>query len=409
MFSIVKTITMRFRMVMLISFLSGLFFTSCLSDDADTPDENEVLVTYEFGKKFEKSDVQNFETYFDQLSTIRTSINTGFSVYDLSYKTENGFGNAIFNSGVALIPSDGNIKGIISYQPGTVFLEENRTTNYNNLKTGTFTYFSFLAANGYIVFAADYAGFGLSKDEKHPYNIPDKLAITAYDFIKAGYEFLDEVDIDAPEKLFVTGYSEGGLSNLALTRLIEEEGQFNVTASLSGAGAYDLAAFSDILKFVISNNLPLNQFVPLLFDSYNSFFLKRPLNTIFAEPYATAIENGLFDGEFDTQGILQNLPATYSELFTPEFATAYVTSQDTEADKVTQDNTYVGNGWIPTTPMLLYTGVNDLAVVPINTQNLAGYYLQNGKQNLEVITDEANHTTGRGSYNKIVLDYFNGF
>lgn len=378
----------------------------------DVPNKSipKIMLASSFGKSFTSQEIIDFKFANERLTKVERFIHSDIDVYDVAYKTLNGFGEKIVNSGIVLLPTSNiAIKGVISYQPGTVFLEEDRTTNYNNTETGTFNFFSFLAANGYIVFAADYAGFGLSKEEKHPYNIPDTLAVSAYDFIVAGYEFLEKKNIEKPSKLFLSGYSEGGLSNLALTRLIEDRKEFEVTAAACGAGAYDLNAFSQVLKFVITNELPLNEFVPLIFDSYNTFFFKRPTNAIFAEPYAGAIKNGLFDGEFNTQQILDNLPETYKELLNPEFTLGFVSSNDAVVENAIKENTYVGNGWIPVTPILFYQGLNDQAVLPLNTQNIVEYYTNNNKKDITLSTDDADHFEGRGSYNVVSLEYFNQF
>ena len=101
----------------------------------------------------------------------------------------------------------------------------------------------YFGSQGYIVAAADYLGLGDSPGY-HPYFNGETLRSAAFDMLRASVAARSS---SAPtrrgtEHLFLTGYSEGGSTNMFLHRYLELEfaDEFPITASAPMAGPYDL-------------------------------------------------------------------------------------------------------------------------------------------------------------------------
>jgi dienelactone hydrolase len=97
---------------------------------------------------------------------------------------------------------------------------------------------------GAVVAVPDYVGYGHSSHHKHPYQHKENTAQSTYDFLLASQEYLKRKRIETNGDLFLTGYSQGGHATMALHQKIEKENQLRVTHSISGAGAYNVTAFS---------------------------------------------------------------------------------------------------------------------------------------------------------------------
>jgi pimeloyl-ACP methyl ester carboxylesterase len=110
------------------------------------------------------------------------------------------------------------------------------------------------------------------------------------DMIKATKEFLDEEGIQVNDKLFLTGYSEGGYVTLAAAKEIElnPSHALTVTAVAAGAGSYDLENMFEHITTTTEYSDP--SYLAFLIMAYNttndwnkplSFFLKKPTRKLF--------------------------------------------------------------------------------------------------------------------------------
>ncbi|RUT40319.1 hypothetical protein EJP82_25190 [Paenibacillus anaericanus] len=79
------------------------------------------------------------------------------------------------------------------------------------------------ASKGYVVSAPDYAGYNVSKNLNHPYNIESELADYSIDMLRATKELVKQLKIKTESKVFLTGWSEGGGAALATQKYIEQK------------------------------------------------------------------------------------------------------------------------------------------------------------------------------------------
>lgn len=165
--------------------------------------------------------------------------------YRLTYLTLNGQGELVQASGLIALPQkpSGFKSPLLSFQHGTIFYNKQAPSNQLDITDNPSHIFASL---GYIVVAADYVGYGVSTAQKHPYlqAIPSATAVA--DLITAAKQWLAEQRISTNNQLFLTGYSEGGYVTLATHKALQDAGQA-VTATIAGAGPYDLRRTLDIL------------------------------------------------------------------------------------------------------------------------------------------------------------------
>lgn len=105
-----------------------------------------------------------------------------------------------------------------------------------------------------IIIAPDYEGYGVSKDDQHPYlaqRLTARQVLDAYNYgIQLYNKQAEDKSVDNPLlpikkdwRTFTLGYSQGGAVTLAVQRLIEEEelsDEMHYYGSVAGDGPYDL-------------------------------------------------------------------------------------------------------------------------------------------------------------------------
>ncbi|GAB2786438.1 hypothetical protein GCM10027275_33660 [Rhabdobacter roseus] len=286
----------------------------------------------------------------------------GVKVHRLTYKTKNTNGEEITASGAIILPVTTQPVAMVSVQHGTLRNEADAPSYF---KQGTEAYLAgaVFGGLGYIIVYPDYIGYGESKALPHPYEHRASLASASLDMLRAAKEFLrNQTEVKWDERLYLTGYSEGGFATLSLQKEIEENhaSEFNLRASSCGSGAYDKTAF---MKHLINNEtvgVPgYNSLYLWVTLTYNRIYgLNRPASAYFKEPYATQIQQ---------QGIDANINVSLNTIFTDAFKQGINDGTDKAfLDAVADNNVY---DWQPRTPTRLYHGDADRLVLFFNSQN----------------------------------------
>ena len=107
-----------------------------------------------------------------------------------------------------------------------------------------------VASLGYIVIAADYVGYGVSKGAPHPYLLSAPSASAVVDLLTAARTWRSQNSIADNGQLFLTGYSEGGYVSVAAHRAMQTAGSphlVSLAAVALGAGPYDAGVTLDEL------------------------------------------------------------------------------------------------------------------------------------------------------------------
>jgi pimeloyl-ACP methyl ester carboxylesterase len=356
-------------------------------------------------------------------------------VHQLEYQTVDPDGNLTPASGVLMVPNDSDEicqgpRPIVVYAHGTA---TDRAYNIADLEDpenaeGLLMAAAF-AAEGYIVVAPNYVGYDSSTLDFHPYLNSDQQSKDMIDALTAARSALptsNAANTTADERLFVTGYSQGGYVAMATHRALQETGG-TVTASAPMSGPYALSAFGDALfQGQVTGGSTVN--LTLLLSSYQQAYgnLWSDPAEVFEAQYLPDIvgllPNTTSVGELKAQGALPDdalfditppdpayatmTPATTPEnlaivfalgfgtehLLTNAFRLAYLEDSLANPDggfpTVTDGlppadpqnafrqalKTNDLRNWTPTSPMLLCAGNRDPAVLYLNTQLMQSYW-----------------------------------
>ncbi|KQV90795.1 hypothetical protein ASD15_01610 [Massilia sp. Root351] len=192
------------------------------------------------------------------------------AVHSLRYQTVGGQGEPADAGGVIMLPSgaDPQCSGprpVLLYAHGTVL---DKTFSMARLNGEARLVASMFAAQGYIVVAPDYAGYGNSSLPYHPYLNAEQQAGDMVDALRAARTAYAVLGAKASAQLFLTGYSQGGFVALATQRAIQlhHADEFTVTATAALSGPYALVRMADGI-FSGRPNTGVTSYLPLLTTS----------------------------------------------------------------------------------------------------------------------------------------------
>lgn len=168
--------------------------------------------------------------------------------YRLTYTTLDGAGQPIVASGLAAVPvkAPGTSSPMISYQHATIFHDAEAPSNNPTASEPSVV----MASLGYVVVAADYVGYGVSKGQPHPYLLSAPMASAVADLLNAALQAAAASGLALNGQLFLFGYSEGGYATVAAHREIQSRGgpmAARLVGSASGGGPLDVGATLDAL------------------------------------------------------------------------------------------------------------------------------------------------------------------
>jgi pimeloyl-ACP methyl ester carboxylesterase len=178
---------------------------------------------------------------------------------------------------------------------------------------------------GYAVIMPDYVGYGLSREEVHPYLHWRNAAQTAVDLLNCMPELLDYYGYTYPKDVVVTGYSQGGAVALGVARMIEEnyhqENEWTVRKLYAGAGPYDPAG--TYLFSMERNEMGIPAAIPLIVMGLNDAYeLGFTLDEFFLDPLLSNYEDWVVSKEYTVGQINQLMGSTImSELMTEDALT----------------------------------------------------------------------------------------
>lgn len=365
--------------------------------DTDTKPQNKNLVSSTLVKEYTK------EQFIGELGSFGSSVaifvRSGIKTYRIVYKTKNTDGTEIQASGGLVIPTGlTESLPLASLQHGTI-LSDSEAPSYFNFNSEV-AIGAFLATTGYIVAMPDYIGYGESKNLPHTYEHREGLATASLDFIRAVKEFIKGNNINWNEKLYISGYSEGGFATMSLLKKIEEETgtEFNLKAVTCGSGAYNKTqSFKTLLNTTtggIASNNRLYLWVLLTYDRI--YKINRPMNQYFKEPYATQIQ---------AQQQNVNITAAIGTIVQDSFKTGFLNGTDTPFINAVKDNDVFD--WKPRTPLRLYHGDKDLLVPYFNSKTAFDAMRARGATNVELVTLEGkDHGTAVQDYLLGTFDFF---
>ena len=298
-------------------------------------------------------------------------------VVALDYDTVGALNNDPANaSGVLLVPAGacaGNAAPLVAYGKGTDFQKPRTLANPQDGET--FLLIAMYAAQGYAVVATDYLGYAKSTYPFHPYLHADSEASSVLDSIRAARKAAPQVGVTFSDKLFLTGYSQGGHSSAAAQRAsqADDANDIDVTAGAHLAGPYNLSGSLQLTDAIAGYQF----FVPFLVSSWQKIYgnvYSKP-SDIYNAPYADYIEDllpspTLTGTTLVTTGRLPGGTPNQARdaLFKQSFLTDVRTNPNNGLRIDAKKNDLLG--WTPTAPVLLCGGAGDPTVPPAVHQDV---------------------------------------
>ena len=183
---------------------------------------------------------------FDRMDELKEVLSDGNTYYSIPIKYKSSaHGEELWLSGRLYYrkSSDGSIE-----TPNHIMISNRITTTSGGPSTGLGVE-SFLMKNGAMIIVPDLIGHGITDNIPEPYCVPSLTVTAAYDMYAATMDFLRDRGIKDGEKIpvYITGYSQGGLSALAEVRAFQEgyKGKVNLVSAYLGSGPYSMKAFQD--------------------------------------------------------------------------------------------------------------------------------------------------------------------
>ncbi|MES2261123.1 MAG: lipase family protein [Pseudomonadota bacterium] len=231
----------------------------------------------------------------DGLLKITGEPRCAIGIQAIRYQTVGGHGEPTDAGAVIMLPSGSHpqctgARPVLLYAHGTVL---DRSFSMARLSGEARLMAAMFVAQGYIVVAPDYAGYGNSSLPYHPYLNAEQQAGDMVDALRAARVAYAALHIRPAPQLFLTGYSQGGFVALATQRAIQQQyaGEFNVTAVAGLSGPYALTQMADDI-FSGRPSTGVTAYLPLLTTSGQQAgaALYASPDDLYEERYASGIE-----------------------------------------------------------------------------------------------------------------------
>jgi dienelactone hydrolase len=321
--------------------------------------EHTFLISYEKLATVETEELKK-RWKENNVPQIMIPIRWDVDIYDVKYRTRWHDGTIIMASGVYFVPRQNKYQvPVLLYNHGTNIPRKRSNYGYNgedNICIG-------FATNGYAVAFQDYIGLGHG-DKFHLYQHAESEAQSGVDMIRAIKELNREIGVVWDNRLFITGYSQGGHATLAAHRKFQEEygTEFRVTASSPMSGAYDMAGAQAKVMF---EEYTQPFYLPYLLNSYNEVYkvIEGDIHQIYKAPYDTMIPR-LFDGSRNIGEINRSLPKIPSQMIKDSLVNLFLTDPDYPFMKAIRENEVFN--WKPESPVQICYCTSDEEVYYMN-------------------------------------------
>ncbi len=309
------------------------------------------------------------------------AINNDIDVHRVIYETPDVDGSTTVASGLVLIPVvDSCSMPMLAYLHGTKI---KKTETFYYLR-GEWQLGVIAAASGYAMVMPDYIGLGASPGI-HPYQHTESQATASIDIMRVCRTLCEQDGRELNGQLFIMGYSQGGHATMGTHRMIQEElnGEFEVTASAPGAGAYDL---SDTQLNMVASFDPYSVpgYLPYLIQSYQHVYgdLYDSIQQIYVPPYDQTLLP-LLQGDHDMWEVDQAMPPVPRDIIQPDYADAFFSDTTHPAYLALKDNDVYE--WVPEAPVMFNYCSSDEQVSYVNTLIASNYMISAGATDIQVI------------------------
>ncbi len=297
----------------------------------------------------------------------------------------------IVATGLVAIPDvAGTSFPMVSYQHGTVYGKE-QVPSFPDQSPETQLMLAQFAGQGYIVIGADYFGMGSSK-ESEGYMVKASHQQASYDMLLASRAVLADLKLSS-NKLFVSGWSQGGFVAMAFLEKLEAAG-VKVDAAATASAPVDVSvALNGFLSFPRKNDADWvnSLFILSSFAFENYYGVPGLARSLIADAYYDVARKAYLREPFN----VADVPTDLRKLIKPDYFNPLFFAESAYGKLVAQTQAY---RWVIKSPVRNYYGEADEAIA-IGLGKLAMTYAQamgNGNSQVEAVS--TGQTSHRGTY-----------
>lgn len=282
-----------------------------------------------------------------------------------AYWSQSPNGDSLLVSGKVYLPKNRKLNGIIIANHHTI-------TSDIEAPSSALSTESIFTMKGYAVIMPDYVGYGVSRNEVHPYLHWHSAARTAIDLLDCMPMLLGYYGYTYPTDIVVEGYSQGAAVALGVVRMIEEninagDTTWTIRKLYAGAGPYDPAA--TYIYSIEHDTMGIPAAIPLIVmgldNAYNLGFEKEDF---FLEPLLSHYEEWVLSKEFTVTEINEKIGSMQiSKIMTPESLNANLPSSELLYKALTWNSNVE---YDLQSPAYFLHSVSDEVVPLINSYNL---------------------------------------
>ena len=272
-----------------------------------------------------------------------------------------------------------------------------------------------LREKGYALVMPDYLGYGVTKDQRHPYLNYRLTARNTVDMYLAAAAFMEKLGL-SPESdsLVILGYSQGGQTAIATLMLLETEyPEVAVKQCFAGSGPYDVARTYDVA--MAKNNAGLIFTIPMLIMGTSwSYDLDLNPNYFMTPKTIRKAEKYVFNKDHSAAEVVLmsrfGLSTKVSRYMTPEgmdktqpeTARLYEGLKRSSIVHVSETDTVLCD-WTPKTPIFVLHSRQDSCVPFENALSLQLLFEVRGAKNVEYdFGDYGDHLPAMARYLDII-------
>ncbi|WP_433599214.1 alpha/beta hydrolase family protein [Nocardia sp. CA-135953] len=291
----------------------------------------------------------------------------GVETYRLVYRTIDLDDRATTASGLLALPRGGQHElSTVAYEHGTQPTKSDAASVVPD--SGDVAAVLTYAAAGFAGVAPDYLGLGLGS-EPHPYlNVPSETT-ASLDMLCAARTEATVLDRQLRDKIYITGFSQGGPAAMDLARTLQAgpDNTWRAAAVAAISGPFDLRTAE--LPAALNHTLdPASAgfYTAYLLVSWNRLHhLYQSPSEVFQPPYDTTMDQ-LLDGTRTNDELHRGFPDSIDRLLTPHAMDMLRNPTGPLADALrVSDSTC--NDWTPRLPIRLYIGDKDADVATENS------------------------------------------
>lgn len=292
-------------------------------------------------------------------------------VYQVIYKTPYKHIDSLVNaSGIVVFPKNTPCPSALGCYAHGTFTKRTQVPSYEGPERPIG--FFFAGIGGVVTAMPDELGLGDSDSSIiiHPYINAFHSGYASVNLMRAARQLADTLSIPLSGEVVLTGYSQGGYTTMATTKLIQEHfsGEFNVVASAPMSGPYDLKkTMVEVMLDTIPYSVP--SYLPYLLLGYHSVYpqlqqlFPNPAE-IFKSPYDSILPP-LYYGKNHTTSQIDNFcHPVPRKMIKDSIIHAFESDTLHPLRLILAENDLLG--WAPQKPVKIHYCIGDLQVTYLN-------------------------------------------